>query len=344
MDPLTHAFLGGTVAHAGFKDRLGSRAVWLGALAAMLPDIDILAILPMGTWGEFVYHRGLTHSLGFGPIVGLLLGYTTWRWHQRRGEAAAHTLKIWIGLFVLTLLSHPLLDAFTSYGTQLLAPFSNDRFAWDAVPILDPFYSFLLLIPLMIGARKQIASKIKIGVAISALLLSTAYLFYGLSLNLRAEKEAARQLSMEETPASQIQSYPTLLQVFLRRIVVRRPEEILVGHLSLWKSHSMDWQTYIPPQHSLIDKLCRTREGEIFTWFSMGQIVPHLLKKGDGFVVELDDIRYGLPETPDRGLWGIRAEFDSQGDLAGPIVRFNHPRPKDPLKLLHQLFLTTFRG
>ena len=340
MDPLTHALLGGTLAHTGFRNKLGHRSVWLGALGAMLPDLDMIAILPMGTWGEFVHHRGFTHSLGFGPVVGPLLGYGVWRWHQRKGEITP--LKAWMGLFVLALLSHSLLDAFTSYGTQLLSPFSNHRFAWDAVPIIDPFYSLLLLIPVILGTQKRIAPNIQRGIAISALLLSTCYLFCGLFMNLHAEQEAACQLSSEGISSAQIRSYPTILQIFLRRLVVRTNNQIQVGHLSLWKPRPIHWQTYTPPKHPLIDKLAQTREGEIFVWFAMGQIAPHLVEKEDGFIVELDDLRYGLPGTPDRGLWGIRAQLDSHGNLLPPIVRFDRPLPEKPLTILKQLFYATF--
>ena len=51
----------------------------------------------------------------------------------------------WALVMAASMLSHPLLDWFTTYGTQLLAPFSRHRFAIDGVGIVDPFYSLTLI-------------------------------------------------------------------------------------------------------------------------------------------------------------------------------------------------------
>lgn len=90
----------------------------------MAPDIDVVA-KAAGPLAEWTWHRSVTHSLLLLPLVGLVAGYALGRW---KGGA----LSSWIGLAVVALVSHPLLDFCTSYGTQLLAPFSDRRFALDA--------------------------------------------------------------------------------------------------------------------------------------------------------------------------------------------------------------------
>jgi len=158
MDTSTQAVLGAAVGQALFGHRLGRRAAVWGAVGGLIPDLDMLAVLATGAWGEFVLHRGPSHSLLFAPVFGPLLGLAVWRFHSRRravdpgaadrdGHATRHPgdperRGTWMWLFTAALFTHPLLDVFTSYGTQLLAPFSRQRFACDAVGIIDPGRGF----------------------------------------------------------------------------------------------------------------------------------------------------------------------------------------------------------
>ena len=69
--------------------------------------------------------------------------------------------------------------------------------------------------------------------------------------------------------------------------------------------------------------------GRIFQWFAMGETVVRVLPVPGGTAVEIDDLRYGFPGNPERGLFGIRAIFDSQGRLRGEIQRTGY-RPHAP--------------
>ena len=52
--------------------------------------------------------------------------------------------------------THGLLDACTSYGTQLLWPFSDMRVAWNTVSVIDPLFTLpLLLLSLLAVLRRQ---------------------------------------------------------------------------------------------------------------------------------------------------------------------------------------------
>jgi inner membrane protein len=336
MDTVTQALLGATVAQAGFASRLGRRrALAWGAVAGLMPDLDVVAVATHGPFGEFLYHRGVTHGLCFGPVVGSLMGLAAWGVTRRRHGGAAgladpegrRLLAAWIGLFVLVLFTHPLLDVFTSYGTQLLAPFSDRRFALDGVAIIDPFYSGLLVAALVLGLLMRERPRAGAGNAATALVLSTAYLFYGVHLNRRAELEVARQLREQGVVQARVQVYPTIFQPFLRRVVARTPDEILVGLTTSLRPSRLFLERFSPPRHPLVAKLRSTREGSIFVWFAMGEVAPRVIEQGDDrTLIEIDDLRYGYPGSPDRGIWGIRALFDQRGELVGSVQRFNRRR------------------
>ena len=340
VDTATQALLGAVVGQAGFSHKLGRRAVGWGALGGLLPDFDILANLTHGPFGEFLHHRGFTHALWFGPVVGPLLGYAVWRFYARssRGRTAhgpplpdpgdRALLRSWIGLFVVVFFTHPLLDIFTSYGTQLFAPFSNERYALNAVGIIDPFYSGTLVAALVAGwtLRRRIATPRRI--AFAALALSCAYLGYAYALNEHARRDVEQWLDAAGVEEARVRVYPTVLQPYLRRVVVRTPEEIWIGLYTPWREAGPAFERFRPqPPHPLIDALAQTREGIIFTWFAMGETAARVTPNGDGFAVEINDVRYGFPGEPVMGFWGIRGVFDADGRLRGPVQRIEHDPP-----------------
>jgi inner membrane protein len=342
VDTATQALLGAAIGQLGFAERLGRRALWWGAVGGTLPDLDVIAVATHGPFGEFLYHRGFTHSLWFGPVVGPLLGAALWRAHargsarrEREGRpraapdpGALAARRAWMALLALALFTHPLLDVFTAYGTQLLAPFSLHRFALNAVGIIDPFYSGLLVAALAIGWLRRSEPRAGSVAAAIALALSTAYLGYGWLQNVRAEADVRRALAAEGVAHATVRAYPTLLQPYLRRVVVRTDGEVRVGLYTTLRPGRAVFERFAPPPpHPLVEALRRTREGSIFEWFAMGEVVAHVIERRDGAIVEIEDLRYGLPGAPDRGMWGIRARFDREGRLLGPVQRFGRSRP-----------------
>jgi inner membrane protein len=350
MDPLTHGLLGATIAQAGFGRRLGWRGVAAGATAAMVPDLDIVMNVT-GPMGEWLYHRSITHALWFAPALAMLLGHLIAR---GRAEPAGGRpplapsegggwRRTWTLLLLLTLLSHPLLDCCTSYGTQLLAPFSNHRFAIDAVAIIDPAYSLALLAALAAGAWRGVRSAGARSAAGAVLALTTAYLLYGLGLNGAAEARARAELAAEGVRATEVRAYPTLLQLYLRRIVARDGDEVRVGWLSLWSPRTIEWQRFTAARDPLVTAARETDAGRLLEWFAMGQTAAALHGSTRGTVVEIDDLRYGFPSRPREGLWGIRVRFDAAGRLEGRPERIDRPLPASVRALVGQILRETFR-
>jgi inner membrane protein len=315
MDPPTHALLGATIGTTLFGRRLGAGAAWCGAVGSLLPDADLIAVPFAGPLGEWRYHRGLTHALLFGPIVGSAVGAWWWR---RSGDRWR-----WVALFVLALVVHPLLDALTSYGTQLLWPFSHRRFAFDAVAIIDLLYTAPLLAAVVLAWQRPAAAQ---AAGALALAVTTAYLVYGLWLNHRGAAESRAQLAAGGAPHA-VRCYPTLLQPWLRRVVARSEDEVRVAWVDVTRPATIDWTRAVVPHDPLIERLRATPDGRVFEWFAGGQTLGHARREHGGAVVEIDDLRYGYPERADQGLWAVRATFDEQGRQTSPVVRVNRRPP-----------------
>jgi inner membrane protein len=222
MDPLTHVAAGVVCSQL-----LTSPSRWwaalAGALFALLPDIDYFYIF----WDRLAfirYHRGFTHSLVALPLLalaGALLGRILGgpRWFR--------PLFI-LGLIVLA--SHLLLDLATSYGTQILSPFSRRRFSLDWVFIIDPYLTALLVA----GALSALVFY-RWGPRLGAWFLATA-LVYTLvcAFSHHQALALARQVLQSTTPPQQtVAALPQPFSCRRWQLIAARPGEIRQAFVQL---------------------------------------------------------------------------------------------------------------
>ncbi len=309
MDTLTQAALGAAVAQAGFAKRLGGKAVVAGALLGVLPDVDIISSA-FGPWASMVHHRGITHSLLFAPLMAPVLGWVLWRLNKRHDQWWR-----WGHLAFWALITHPLLDLFTSYGTQLFAPLSDRRLVIDAVAIIDPIYTLLLVGALVIARVWRRRPTLGRYAAVSALVLSTGYLFWGWAESHRARKWAVAQLREQGFEPAHVRAQPSLF-IWLWRIVARDGSgDLRVAVVSTYRPTVMNFTALERPPDPLVDQALASERGQLFAWFSDRMIGVRLVPSGGGTRVYLDDQRYGLVTEPARAFWGAYAHFDANGRL-----------------------------
>jgi inner membrane protein len=318
MDPISQAALGAVVAQTAGHKTLGFRVAVVGAAAAAMPDIDVFFSLGGDYFDQLVSHRGITHSLFFGPVVGPILGWLVWRVETARGDEAGgrRRLHVWMIALSLAIFSHPLLDFLTPYGTQLLLPFSNTRFAVSAMPIIDPVYTITLLVGLLIAARNPALATRVAGIA---LLVSSSYLGYGWYLNSAAEAEARAQLAARGVVDVEVAAFPTILQVHYRRVVARTADLDRVGFISMWNPCEIQWRSAARIDRSQLAAFLATREGSVFDWFAMGWAHYELATHGATRTLTATDLRYGFDADPTSSVFTAAADLDSHGVVAGPV-------------------------
>jgi len=98
------------------------RLLAAGAVASIVPDLDVIALRFGVSYASEFGHRGFSHSLLFAALVALL-GACAWRLYPTNFRRAG-----WF-LFIATA-SHGVLDAFTNggFGVAFLWPWSHQRF------------------------------------------------------------------------------------------------------------------------------------------------------------------------------------------------------------------------
>lgn len=352
MDPVTHMALGAAVGHFVGGRRLGWIAPVAGAAAALVPDLDIFWPLPERSVDYYNVHRGITHSLFFGPVVGGVIGYGAARIHRavrsRRGQPFGETdaqavTRTWIAIVILAMVTHVLNDAFTVYGTQLFAPFSNRQFGLPAVPVIDPAYTLILIGGLILAWRSGWARPRARGMTLGALVLSTGYLLLALAQNERARDLVFADPGAQERIVTDYEVTTTMFSPWLRRIVTQESDSLHIGFVSTLRPREINWMRIDrePQAEALADAAFATPEGEIYRRFARGIIHPHIVEGHDGgLVLRIGDMRYASPGAAERGMWGVEwplAQGDDGLEIAGEGLRFTQ-RSEANAHVLRALF------
>lgn len=125
----THAAVPLLLGGAAGRRSISRRLLAAGAIAAMLPDADVLAFRLHVAYNDNLGHRGATHSI----VFALLLAFAAAFWHRRLHSTPWRSA----GFVGLAALSHPLLDACTNggLGVALWWPFGDARWFAPFRPI-----------------------------------------------------------------------------------------------------------------------------------------------------------------------------------------------------------------
>ena len=167
MDPVTQGILGASIACAVSNKSDVKVAAICGLVGGLVPDLDVLIKSEQDSLLSVEYHRHFTHSLFFVPIISLLVAFSLFPFLKKYTKLKNIYIYSFVGV-----LSHGLLDACTSYGTSLIWPISNIRVSWNIISIIDPIFTFIIMIFLFLCILKKSIKIVRIG-----LTLSFSYIF-----------------------------------------------------------------------------------------------------------------------------------------------------------------------
>lgn len=266
MDSLTQATLGAAVGHLCWQKSFGRKAVIAGAVLGTLPDLDVLLYPLLDEVQRLYWHRGESHSIWFILLGSLAIG---WFLSQRYKSKQLDILQATMGVFLI-LSTHVLIDVFTVYGTQLLAPVSRTGFALNNMFIIDPLFT----VPLLFGVigsfciQQQVFAK---RVNQTGLLLAFIYAAWSLSAQNIAHQKFNKALAKQEYNVSRQITSAGAFTTFLWRHIAQTPDGFLISYWSLFDDDSREIQfQFIPQNRSIVEDIRSTRSFEAIDWFSKG--------------------------------------------------------------------------
>lgn len=326
MDSVTQAVLGATVQGAILGRWQGRKALVYGAMLGTLPDLDV--VLDFGdAVANMTQHRGFSHSLF---VLIPLAAMMTWVIRRYRPHPDYTSLRLFTCI-ALVLVTHVLLDVFTTYGTQIFWPLPVTPAAISSIFIIDPLYTLPLLIAtvagLAIGLRRR-----GMRLQYAALILSTLYL--GSTLAGKAMADRQLELALERTgiQAEATFSAPTPFNTVLWRVVAIEGDNYYEGLVS-WLDDDAPELVRLPRKASVARAaLADSPQYERLRWFA-GEMLRYDLID-DQWVVT--DLRLGMP-----GYHPFRfalAQRDDPGQTFTPIRQTEYwPTPERDFSLLGDL-------
>jgi len=332
MDPVSHGLLGAALAES-IADKNEIRLASLtGFLSAMLADADVFIRSTEDPLLTLDYHRQFTHSLIFIPVGGLIAAAILWLFLRRRMRFRKIYLYATLGYATAGLL-----DACTSYGTQLLWPFSDARIAWNVISIIDPVFTLTVAVFVIVAVVKKSRVIARAGLAFVIL-----YLLLGLYQREGAE-DVTRALA--ESRGHEIE-----------RMIVHSS----IGNIILWRSvYESDGVYYTDTVRRGFLSEPRVYEGGSLPAVEVGSdfqdvdpdsvLYRDILRFehfSDGYLVVnpqypdvLGDLRYSLLPNGIIPLWGIVINTERQDRH---VTMFDYHRAVTADKW--RAFMTMLRG
>jgi inner membrane protein len=325
MDNLTHALAGALVARATAPRKAGpetlplGRRMVVGAIAANLPDLDVLASY-LSPLSYLYHHRGISHSLVLLPLWALLTAAVcALLWRDKRGWRAYFGVATW------AIASHIVLDVITSFGTMVFAPFSDARVALSATFIIDLWFTGIVLAGLVASFVWRRSS----APAVAGLAVVTAYVGLQFALQQRAiafGEDYARAQGLQHATVSAL---PRPVSPFNWSVIVTEETRYRYAHVNLIRRTPppepsstsgfvekldagyrplRDAQWSVAERYgSRSDETALAREAfgqpgfRFFRWFAAYPMVRHVEATADTHCAWFQDLRFvnpGRSETP----------------------------------------------
>ena len=329
MDSLTQIVLGAAVAEVCLGKKAGNHAMLWGAIAGTIPDLDVLSQFFVDDIRANELHRGFSHSIVFILLMSPLLGYLLQRLYKNKFHTS---FGDWTNLSFWCLFTHPMLDAHTTWGTQLFWPFDL-RVAYKNINVVDPIYTlpFLVLVAIALFlSRKRVLRRKLVWAGIG---ISTCYMVYTIGIKLYVDQKIKGELAENNIEYHRYTSQPTFLNSILWYSLAETDSAYFVGYYSLLdKKEHIDFQKY-------------SKDSELRRELGNEKDIQRLMKISQGWFllfkneeqISFKDLRFGqmgFEADPEQIVFAYTIK---QGPN-GLITKQEDPEVKDPGIVIQALF------
>lgn len=282
MDSLTQIILGAAVGEAVLGRKVGNKALLYGAIAGTIPDLDVLASHFTDSVSALAIHRGFTHSLVFSVVFAPILG-----WIVSRYEAYKN-FKGWSWLFFWAFFTHPILDAHTTWGTQLFWPLDL-RLAFQTIFVIDPLYTLPFLVFLVLAMKLKKTSGKRRYYNKMGLIVSSSYLVLTFVLKWVSYGQFESALEDQNIAYLKLDTRPSPLNTILWSANVETEKAFLLGNYSFFDTQPIAFEAY-PKNHHLLGNLAADEKVKRMVAITEGWYT--IIKREDR--IYFNDLRFGL--------------------------------------------------
>ena len=300
MDPVTQGAFGAIFAQTISNKKKILVGSIVGCFAGLAPDLDIFIRSASDPLLKLEYHRQFTHSLIFIPIGALIVTFFSRLLFKKYLSWGETYFFSFIGFA-----THGLLDACTSYGTQLLWPFTDERISWNYISVVDLF----LTIPVILAIIFAIIMKNKY-ITLFGIAYILVYLTFGAYQENRAQFVGKSIANLRGHDSKDLTAKPSLGNLFLWKTIYEDDGFYYVDAVRLFSKSEYCQGTkikklYLPNDFPELDITSQQyKDIKRFDWFSQGYL---------GKVIDkniITDVRYSAVPNEVDGLWGIRISLD----------------------------------
>ena len=257
----------------------------LGAGLGTLPDLDVFIDFG-GAVETYTYHRGFSHSLFVLAPLSALLWLLLRRWWAPVRDKPLR----WLAAISLALLTHPLIDAHTAYGTQLFWPLTVPPTSWATLFIIDPLYTLPLLVGVLVAAinRKVSGTALRVG-----LVVSTIYVGWSWVAQATVSRNVEDALASMQLQGAPVFLTPTPFNTLLWRAVVITDHGYLEGFDSLMVDEGIMRFTAYASETDAIEGAGDIWAVTRLRWFAQDFVKAHI----DNDRLVISDLRMGQEPT-----------------------------------------------
>jgi inner membrane protein len=312
MDPITQGLVGAAAAGAvNSKRDQHKTALVSGFVSGTLADLDVLIRSASDPLLAVEMHRQFTHSLLFIPAGALVGAILLWPFFRRKTTFSTVYMYAFLGYATAGLL-----DACTSYGTQLLWPFFDSRVAWNIISVADPLVTLGLIIFISFSFIRK-----KRSWSAGALFWLLLFLLGGYVQQQRIIDAGLQFVESRNRPISEYTAKPTIGNRLLWRFTYISGDSIYTdGIRAGWISGITYYEGESAPRvdpATEFSEIAGTRKWEDILRFerlSDGYLAWHPDEEN-----VLGDARYAMLPTRIEPLWGIKIDT-SQPESPTPFV------------------------
>ena len=287
----------------------------------------LFLLLTLALGGVFAGINGVIIVVGGAPVWWLLIGsLVLWALFVRRLwrrylhaplDEVRVSYRAWYGFWFATIFTHPLLDCFTSYGTQLFSPFSNYRVAFNTISVADPLYTVPFGLAVVAVGLLRRGSRARRWANIIGFTLSSAYLTFTVLNKRSVDRVFADSLERAGIAYTRFTVQPTILNNILWQGVAETPDGFHNGFYSKLDPTPTVTRFYPwPKNHALLDLYADGRTVNTLRWFSKDyyNVLPY-----NGDTLQINDLRFGSTseplEAPEDYVFKFLVWPDAQGEL-----------------------------